>query len=733
MSIVVEYDLQSAPLNVLIESTIQLGSVTNANRAQSTTTQANVEGKVLKGLHTVLRYLARVQPDSGLYGKSAIGASQVDEWLDLIVSPNLAKATKEEVSGLVDQLESHLHLRSFLADYRPTIADLSFYYHLTANPSWEGLSAAAAKKVNFGRWFEFIRDLSNSHSQGSAGANKALAKGASGKSKAGSQGNFNNLELPNAKDGEMVTRFPPEPSGYLHIGHAKAALMNNYYAQAYNGKLIIRFDDTNPSKEKEEYVDSILEDLKVMEITPSGPITYTSDYFDQIEAYCEQLLKSGLGYIDDTPVEKMRDERDKGIESKRRNESVEENLRRWSEMKKGSPEGVQCVVRAKIDMQCKNKEESSRIKVLRDPSMYRCAADVPHHRTGSKYKAYPLYDFACPIVDSLEGVTHALRSSEYHDRNPLYYWVIDALKLRKPFIQDFSRLNFSHMLLSKRKLQKMVDAGIVEGWDDPRFPTIRGLLRRGLTVEAIRDFILSQGASKSLNLMDVEKLWALNKKIIDPVIPRYTAIASEARALFEISDGPAQAEQKTVLKHNKNPTMGHKVITYTNRIWLEGLDAAAIKEGEEVTLMDWGNAIIEKIEKEGEKVVLKGRLNLSGDIKSTSKKLTWLSDISDLVPAVLVRYDHLLKVKKLLETDVEWLETCINQDSKHDTPALADPSLRTLKKGDRLQLNRRGYFIVDEPYVRASNPMVLIEIPDGHTNEKGQSVLTAKAPAATKN
>jgi glutamyl-tRNA synthetase len=255
-------------------------------------------------------------------------------------------------------------------------------------------------------------------------------------------------------------------------------------------------------------------------------------------------------------------------------------------------------------------------------------------------------------VDSIEGVTHALRSSEYHDRNPLYYWVVDSLKLRRPYIQDFSRLNFTYTLLSKRKLQWFVEKGIVAGWNDPRFPTIQGVLRRGLTVEALREFILSQGASKSLNLMEPEKLWALNRKILDPIVPRYTAVAKFGKVLLKLTNGPQAQEAKSVPKHKKNASLGNKVIVFTNQIWLEKEDAAAIEKGEEITLMDWGNAFVDEIvASEDGTLTLTGRLHPEGSVKNTKKKLTWLSNIEDLVDVTLVNYGHLITKPKLEEND----------------------------------------------------------------------------------
>jgi len=274
------------------------------------------------------------------------------------------------------------------------------------------------------------------------------------------------LGLPNAKEGQVVTRLPPEPSGYLHIGHAKAAILNQYFAQSYKGKFLVRFDDTNPSKEKAEFQDSILQDLELMGVKPDK-LSYTSDYFDQLFQYAIHMIKLGKAYTDDTLQEDMRKQRMDGTPSTHRNESVEDNLSHFSLMQSGSKEGLSWCLRAKISIDDPNK-------AMRDPVIYRCNLE-PHHRLGNKWNIYPGYDFACPIVDSIEGVTHALRTNEYRDRNAQYTWMLDALSLRRVDIWDYGRVAFVYTLLSKRKLKAMIEEKhLVSGWDDPRFPTIRG-------------------------------------------------------------------------------------------------------------------------------------------------------------------------------------------------------------------------------------------------------------------
>lgn len=256
--------------------------------------------------------------------------------------------------------------------------------------------------------------------------------------------------------------------------------------------------------------------MKRCEIYPDI-VTYTSDHFDEIYELAIKLIKSGLAYMDDTTQEVMREERMEGINSKNRDMSVEETLAKFQQMKEGKLQGS--CLRAKIDMQDKNK-------AMRDPVIYRVNL-LPHHRTGDKWKIYPCYDLACPIVDSLDGVTHALRTNEYRDRNPLYAWFLEVLNLRKVSMWDFSRANFVYTLLSKRKLTWFVDEGLVTGWDDPRFPTVRGILRRGMTVEALRTYTLMQGSSQKMLSVEWDKIWALNKKVVDPISGRYTALKSD--------------------------------------------------------------------------------------------------------------------------------------------------------------------------------------------------------------
>ena len=373
-------------------------------------------------------------------------------------------------------------------------------------------------------------------------------------------------------------------------------------------------------------------------------------------------------------------------------------------MHKGSEEGLKCCLRAKIDMSSDNGS-------LRDPTIYRTNL-TPHAQTKDKYKAYPTYDLACPIVDSVEGVTHALRDLQYSDRDAQYNWFLDNLKLRKVEIWGFSRINFVRTLLSKRKLQWLVDEKMAEGWDDPRFPTVAGILRRGMTVSGLKSFILSMGASRNTNLMEWDRIWNTNKVVIDPVAPRYTALLSDGLVPLVLSNGPKDPYAESLFKHPKDETLGKKVRLFAPTVLLQADDAAAVAEGEEVTLMSWGNAIIREVQKVNGKVVqLRGELHLAGSVKSTKKKLTWLADTEDLVPVELVDLDFIISKDKVEEEDK--LEDIITKQSYLPYKGKGEAAFRCVKKGEIIQVERRGFYICDAPYLRAEEPVRLFFVPDG--------------------
>lgn len=437
--------------------------------------------------------------------------------------------------------------------------------------------------------------------------------------------------------------------------------------------------------------------------------SYTSDYFDELYQCCITMLKEGNAYADDTELETMRKQRWDGLPSGRRDASTEDNLTHFEEMKQGTEEGIRWCIRAKISVDNPNK-------AMRDPVIYRCNA-LPHHRTGHKWKMYPIYDFCCPIVDSMEGVTHALRTIEYRDRNPQYDWMLNTLKLRKVHIWDFARMNFIRTFLSKRKLTKLVDEGKVWGWDDPRFPTIRGIRRRGMTIDALREFILKQGPSRNIVNLDWTLFWATNKKYIDPVAPRHTAISKNHAVTAHVKGARLAPYTEDKPKHGKNPELGTKKVAYSEEILIEQTDAHTFAQDEEITLMNWGNAFVRKISHSlnplthSTVTALELKLHLQGDVKTTKQKVTWLSTKGqELIPVELVDFDYLI-TKDIIEKEDD-IDSCLNDHTEFRSEALADCNVANLQKDDVIQFERKGYFRVDRAF-QHGKPAVLFNIPTG--------------------
>lgn len=628
-------------------------------------------------------------------------SAQVKEW------EGRAEALKplnlKQIEGPLGELDAHLTLRSYIVGYSLTDADTTVWKTIRTNR----VANAYIKQglmVNLCRWFSFIE----------ATAQPTIdlpTRSVKDEEKKG--GASYDIGLPDTEKG-VVTRFPPEPSGYLHIGHAKAALLNDYFAhEKYKGTMILRFDDTNPTNEKQEFQDSIIKDLELLGVKPDR-VTYTSDYFEDLYKRCVQMITDGNAYADNTPQEKMQEERMAKVESAHRNDSVEDSLAHFEEMKAGTEEGTKWSIRAKLDM-------SSNNGALRDPVIYRCNPS-PHHRTGDTWKVYPTYDFACPIVDSVEGITHALRTTEYNDRDAQYQWFLKTLNLRHVYNWNFSRMNFIKTFLSKRKLTKVVNDGKVWGWDDPRMPTIRGIRRRGMTIPALRDFILQTGPSKNITLMDWHAFWATNKKYIDPVAARYTAVDATNKVTCTVIGAPEGVRTEDKAVHAKNASLGTKKVVYSKNIILDQEDARSFGDNEEITLMNWGNAIVRKktyslnplnlVKSEGDKMVteLELELHLQGDVKKTEKKVTWLSTDQDLVPVTLYKFDYLIAKDKLEEDDV--LEQVLNKVTEVKTEVLADCNVAALKEDDIMQFDRKGFFRIDRAFKHGEN-VIAFQIPTG--------------------
>ncbi|CAN7984851.1 unnamed protein product, partial [Ixodes hexagonus] len=660
----------------------------------------------------ISRYLARLCPNEQLYGSSALEHTEVDHWIEFAVG-RLSRS--EDLPRAVHCLDQALGSSSYLVGQRATIGDFAVWGSLFTNPAWHGLLVAKKAPQNVSRWYNFLLSQPNVKTVVSAlpPGTRCDVPSETGKEAvckvSKEEGKF--VDLPGAEVGKVVVRFPPEASGYLHVGHAKAALLNQYYQEAFKGKLIMRFDDTNPEKEKEDFEKVILDDVKKLEITPDR-YTFTSDYFELLLQKCEELLKKGLAYVDDTDAETMKAEREQRQDSKNRGNSVEKNLQLWDEMKKGTEHGLKCCVRAKIDMNSNNG-------CMRDPALYRCKI-MSHPRTGNKYKVYPTYDFACPIVDSIEDVTHALRTTEYHDRDEQFFWVLDSLGMRKPYIYEYSRLNMMNTVLSKRKLTWFVENKIVDGWDDPRMPTVRGVLRRGMTVEGLKQFIIAQGSSRSVVMMDWDKIWAFNKKVIDPVAPRHTAVEKENSVVVEV---PGLNEEKLqVAVHPKNTSLGTRDVVVGPQLLVDQADAQTMKAGENVTFIGLGNLKIKDVSRgaDGKVAKIVAEPNLDDKNYKNTLKVTWLavSPSAPLVPCTCVFFDHILS-KQVLGKDDNFKDF-VRKETRVEVAMLGDPLLTNLKKSDIIQIQRKGFFICDQPYDQAAarhisqeGPLVLYHIPDG--------------------
>ncbi|GAW14428.1 hypothetical protein ANO14919_038300 [Xylariales sp. No.14919] len=648
----------------------------------------------------------------------SLQSTSVEEWVRR--SYDLTVRNAQDLNKSLLELESHLTLRTYIVRYDLSAADVTVWATIRGNPM--ALSLAKTAYCNVSRWYHFI-EASNPWfadvlTDFTAADVKERARAKAAASAAGAS--YDVVALPQV-DGPMVTRFPPEPSGYLHIGHAKAALLNDYFAhQNPGGVLICRFDDTNPSNESMDFQDAITEDLALMDIVPDKT-SYSSDYFQQMYDLAIQMIRDGKAFADDSELGKGDESRKNRLPSKRRDMGIQETLERFQEMQTGSTEGQRWCLRARIAYDSPNG-------TLRDPVIYRCNL-TRHHRTGTSWKVYPTYDFCAPILDSIEGVTLALRTNEYRDRNAQYEWMQQALGLRPVPIWDFSRLNFVRTLLSKRKLGRIVKEGGVWDWSDPRMPTVRGIIRRGVAVTALREFILKQGPSRNVVNLEWGTFWAINKKHIDPVAPRHTAIAADDVVYCDVvhRDGaPLDAAVLDVPKYVKNPSLGTRKVKTGKTIILEQSDAQSVEIGEVITLMNWGNATVRDISRtqlpgtaddaqsSGPPSIVK-RLVLELDLDSRdfkkTKKMTWLAAVEEnMVPVELMAFDHLITKDKLEPSDV--LEECLTPVTQFTTKAFADCNVADLAKGTVVQFERKAYYRLDVPYSgHDKSPMVFFEIP----------------------
>lgn len=511
----------------------------------------------------------------------------------------------------------------------------------------------------------------------------------------------------NKYGGRVHTRFPPEPNGYLHIGHAKSICLNFGLAQKYGGKCNLRFDDTNPSKEDQEYVDSIMEDIRWLGFKWNGEALYASDYFDDLFNYAINLIKKGKAYVDDQSADQISKTRGTptrpGEESKCRNRSAEENLDLFERMKNGEfAEGTH-VLRAKVDMASPNMQ-------LRDPVMYRIKKES-HHRTGNKWCIYPMYDWAHGQSDSIERITHSICTLEFENHKPLYNWFLDELEIYHPVQIEFARLNLNYTIMSKRKLLQLVEEGYVTGWDDPRMPTISGLRRRGYTPEAVRNFAERVGVAKRENIIDVGLLEHSIREDLNKRANRYMAVLSPLKAV--ITNYPDEStEELEGINNPENQEAGTRKIPFTKEIFIERDDFMEdppkkffrLSPGNEVRLRYAYIIKCEEVIKDAEGNITELHCTYDPGTRSgtgTSDRkvkgtIHWVS-AKHAVNAEARLYDRLFNVEN--PDDAEEGKTFLdhlNPDSlKIINDCKIEPALANARADELIQFERLGYFCFD--------------------------------------
>lgn len=500
---------------------------------------------------------------------------------------------------------------------------------------------------------------------------------------------LNNLDLSKLKfHGDspsiMITRFPPEPSGYLHIGHVKALLINYLYAKKYNGNMIIRIDDTNPEKSKKKYVLQILQDIYLLGIS-SKSVSYTSSYFDTLLDYAELLLDDGLAYVDNTSPEEVKLQREQKINSKNRNNTPEQNKTIWNLMKKGHISVDGYCLRLKIHMSHKNI-------IMRDPIIYRINRTYSHYKTERKYNVYPAYDFACPIVDSLEGITHAFRNVEYTERRELYKYILKLLKLRIVIVKEYQKLDFRYTVISKRKIQWLIDNNYIDGWNDPRTVTLRGLIRRGMTLNTMIQYLCNQIICSdvfkgSYANSGWAKLWSLNNKNLHSSTNRYFAISND-NIVVNLTDLDKTPISKIRPLNPKNIEQGYVKTSGSNCILIERSDALTLKQDEEFTFLMWGNACIKSIDIDNN--IITATSNFNGDFTKT-KKLSFV-DSYNFKKCEMIYFDHILTTPSI---DEKGLSNCINSNSRSVIKGMIEYNC-IVKEGDIIQIIRRGFAYVEK-------------------------------------
>ena len=518
-------------------------------------------------------------------------------------------------------------------------------------------------------------------------------------------------ELAEGKNGGRVhTRFPPEPNGYLHIGHATSICLNFGLATEYQGKCNLRFDDTNPSKEDVEYIDSIQQDIQWLGFQWEGEPHFASDYFQQLYDWAEKLILEGKAYVDDQPAEVISAQRmtptEPGVNSPYRDRTPEENLDLFRRMKNGEFQAGEKVLRAKIDMASSNM-------LMRDPIMYRIM-HVAHHRTGDKWCIYPMYDFTHGQSDYLEGITHSICTLEFEVHRPLYNWFLDQLidTEYRPRQIEFARRNLSYTVMSKRRLLELVQKGIVAGWDDPRMPTITGLRRAGYTPESIRNFAEKVGVARREIVVDMALLEFCVREHLNKVAPRVMAVLDPVRVVID-NYPEGQTETVEIENNPEDETAGTRMVPFSRELYIERDDFMenAPKKffrmtlGNEVRLKGAYIVKCESVEKDAEGNITTIHCTYDADTRSgtgsaSNRKvkgtLHWVS-APDAIEAEVRLYDRLFKDPDPAgHKDVDFKEFLNENSLKVLTGCKLEPSLKEAKEGDRFQFQRLGYFCVDK-------------------------------------
>jgi len=519
-------------------------------------------------------------------------------------------------------------------------------------------------------------------------------------------------------NGKVATRFPPEPNGYLHIGHAKSICLNFGLASDYNGTCNLRFDDTNPTKENVEYVDAIQEDVRWLGFDWGQRRFFASDYFEQLYNFAMQLIKKGKAYVDSLSAEEIRAYRgtltEPGKESPFRGRSIEENLEMFQGMRAGNYQDGEHVLRAKIDMAHPNL-------LMRDPTLYRIRR-VPHHRTGDDWCIYPMYDFTHCLSDSLEGITHSICTLEFEINRQLYDWVLDELQVYHPRQIEFARLNLSYTVLSKRRLIQLVDEGHVSGWDDPRMPTISGLRRRGFTPEAIQNFCERIGVAKRDSMVDMALLEYTIREDLNKRAPRVMGVLDPVRVV--IDNYPSEQVEELEAENNpEDPTMGKRKLLFSRELWIEKEDFMEtppkkffrLAPGREVRLKHAYYITCQQVEKNpdtGEIQTIhctydpETRGGWSQDGRKVKGTLHWVS-ASHAAPAEVRLYEHLFAKEN--PNDLKAGETFKDHLNPNSVKILkncyVEPSLLEAEPGSRFQFLRQGYFCVDSVDASPGKPV----------------------------